>query len=132
MNSMPPDWNNDRNLWDAMGKLPENRLPSNFAYMVRQKLKPQAKTVPMKPVLPVSWLSIPLRSLFGGWPAVMAVAVACLALLLVLMRQPEGNAPEVVRKVPQPSPVEEVELAQLAQHYELIQDLEVIENLDEL
>ena len=127
MNQIPPDWNEDRTLWEALGRLPQQRPPSNFAYRVHQKLTEKPNAVH-------SWklpgLLLPSLVSFGrGWAAALVAVAACLTLLFTWTHQPVAPSEGVVGLATDNS---EVELAQLAQHYELIQDLEVIENLDEL
>lgn len=126
MKQIPPDWNEDRRLWEALGKVPEYRAPSNFAYRIRQKLA--AESVAKRPwKLP----SFSFPSLVRGWVGGLVTVLACLTLLFTWTRhpQPPSMDMELTDLLPEKT---EVELAQLAQHYELIQDLEVIEKLDEL
>ena len=120
MNTLPPDWNEDRKLWNALGALPRQRPPSNFAWSVRRKL--QAAPAPKTGGWPA------LRTLWRAWTFQVALATACCALgftLWQVARPAVGNGSnENARVVAQ--------LVALNGDLELIQDLDVIEHLDTL
>ncbi len=118
--NLPEDWNEDQKLWDLLGRLPGNRPPSNFSYMVRRKVTGH-DGIPRRPVS--AW------SLFRRWAPSAAAAGACLALVFVFIRPQPKASPETQL---QGYAERQIEPVQLVQNYELIQDLEVIEHLDEL
>jgi hypothetical protein len=126
MTNLPPDWKGDERLWEVLGKAPQTRVPTNFAYMVRQKL---AETKQVKPRQ--SWLHS-LRWLFRG----VGIAAACSIVFMVSLKmsqrsdRPEWQTTQAVVSVDTSDP--KMELAAIAQDYELIQDLEVIQHLDQL
>ncbi len=118
MNTIPPDWNEDRKLWNALGVLPRQRPPSNFAWSVRRKL--QATPVPGSVGLSS------LRALLRSWTFQVSLATACFVLGFVLwqVKQPaaRNGSNENAHLV--------VQLVALNGDLELIQDLDVIEHLD--
>jgi hypothetical protein len=115
MNKPPSDWNEDQELWNLLGKSPKEDAGSNFLYLVRQKLTPEPKHIGSNKRF--SW--------FQGWVGGLSTAAACLLVLAVFLPKSPQNTVSSKR-------IESFELASLAQNYELIQDLEVIEKLDEL
>jgi hypothetical protein len=119
MKDMPSDWKDDQKLWETLGKAPEVRAPSNFTYLVHQKL------LEPSPSRESHW-NFSIGSLLRGWVGGFVTATACFALFLAVT----GNNPLQKSAVAQGSTPEE--MTALVQNYELIQDLEVIENLDKL
>jgi hypothetical protein len=125
MTNLPPDWKGDERLWEVLGKAPETAVPTNFAYMVRQKL---AETKEAKPRQ--SWLNS-LRWLFRG----VGIAAACSIVFMVSLKMSQqSDRPEWQTQavIPMETADPKMELAAIAQDYELIQDLEVIQHLDQL
>jgi hypothetical protein len=121
MNKLPSDWNNDQELWEMLGKVRENRPSTNFRHMVHQKMAPRA--------VHQGWFSV-FPSL--SWVTRFAFAAAtCGILLFAFVLIPEEKR-EIAKRTETSHPAPNVELAQLAQNFELIQDLEVIHNLDNL
>ncbi|MDD2709598.1 MAG: hypothetical protein PHV34_16555 [Verrucomicrobiae bacterium] len=118
MNDMPPDWNEDRRLWEVLRKMPRAKPPSNFNWMVRQKLaREQAPDeVISKPESGYSWI-------FHHWVRIAVPAAACAVILLMGLYLNMGRTA---------NGGEGVEFCLMAQHVEMLQDLEVIENLDQL
>lgn len=123
---MPSDWKGDEQLWKVLGKAPENRVSTNFAYGVRQRLA-ETKEVQPRP----SWTHS-LRWLFRGIGIAAACSIALMLSLNLSKRndKPEGQDPQAVIHVEASDP--KVELAAIAQDYELIQDLDVIRHLHQL
>ena len=117
--NLPEDWSEDQKLWDLLGRLSSNPPPSNFFYMVRRKVTGHERT---------SMRAVSVWSLFRRWVLSAAAAGACLVLALVFVyRLQPTSSPDAQSRTG-----EQIEPIQLVQNYELIQDLEVIEHLDEL
>ena len=124
MNQPHPDWNEDRKLWELLGKVPSQRPPSNFAYSVHQKLQEKTSFTSQKR----TWS---LLSLFRNWSTGLVTVAACFAILFAFIQfpvpqntvSPEGTQARIESSF---------EIVQFAQNFELIQDMEVIENLDSL
>ena len=141
MNTLPPDWDKDKKLWEILGKIRSIRPSSNFAYKVHQKLLEKSGLQRKK-----STSRFQIFSIFRGWAGGFITATACVVLFMVWMESSYFSPPP--EKTPNPSirpsapktsistPVvatieSSAELAQLVQNYELLQDLEAIEHLDE-
>jgi len=132
MNIIPPDWKEDKKLWETLGILPRVRPPTNFTYIVHQKLLVLSKKKGMV-------VSFSIGSLLRGWMGGFLTATACFLLLIPFLRRPQAESTKTLSQVsslqtPSKNSVAltETEVALLAQHYELIQDLDIIEHLDEL
>ena len=126
MDNLPPDWNNDRKLWDALGKAPAQQPPSNFAYLLRQKLAASPATVKRHGFSPFAWLK---TSPFEGFALGLVAVTACVMLMIALTSQPISHSPSArAMMLVSVDP----DFSQAAPHVELIQDLDVIEHLDEL
>ena len=126
----PPDWNDDRKLWDVLGRLRPSPPPSNFLYCIRQKL---ARTNQKSPWTILSWLAPRLDSIVSPGRRIWTLAgvAACLLLVAVILqfRMPQNRLVDYAKDS---NGETVVEISQLAQNYELLQDFEVIEHLDEL
>ncbi len=127
MNTLPPDWNDDRKLWDVLGKTPSQRPPSNFAYMVRKQLDAAPATTKRARFSPFAWLK---ASPFQGFTFGLSAIAACVMLLVFLGPQPAQKTSAVKPITVASNDTED--FTQVAPHVELIQDLDVIEHLDEL
>lgn len=118
----PPDWDQDKKLWELLGKSRPISPASNFLYEIRQKL------VSKKSTIRSSSLLLSFLSWSRGWSAKLVLVAACATILLVFIPRKT-----VLQETSNSSSTKEtVQLVQLAQNYELIQDFEVIENLDKL
>lgn len=111
-----------------LGHLPKKSPSSNFTHMVKQSL-PHVGNASRASRADWSWLG----RLFGP---LSALALACLVALVVIQKQdraaaPSGEMPELLQ-LAENTTREPIEVAHLAQNYELIKDLDVIEHLDEL
>ncbi len=127
MNIIPPDWKEDQKLWEMLGRLPRIKPPSNFAHMIHRKLEKKEVFSRKRE----SFLPVPIQSLFRGWLGGFVTATACFLLLISWIRHsPSPSSPRPSSAVIR-SEKDKVKTAMLAQHYELIQDLEMIEHLDE-
>ncbi len=142
MNLMPPDWKGDEKLWKALESVPREAPGSNFAHMVRQKVASSRARVeePRGSALwgaVKSWIgasdvkisSVGRRSTLRAWAGGVALAAACLTLTLFILQNPR-DASSSGDDLSETNP--RFELAHVACNYELIQDLDVIEHLDEL
>ena len=124
MKTPPPDWHNDHKLWDVLGNAPTERVPSNFAYVVRQKLAAApARSIGRTGFSPFAWLR---ASPFQGFTFGLSAVAACVMLLVFLGPQPTPTKQIII--VSQDG----TDFTQVAPQVELIQDLDVIEHLDEL
>ena len=122
MKHAPSDWNDDQKLWEILGRLRPASPPSNFAWLVRQKLveseKPRRETASAGP---------DAISVFRRRTWALATVTACLFLVAAILQfqMLEHRPFHANGKMT-------VETIQLAQNFELLQDIEVIEHLDEL
>jgi hypothetical protein len=144
MKELPPDWNDSKKLWDVLGQVSVKEPPENFNEMVRQKASLSRKGVVLKkgeeehsgqkekqttPVPKI--LSFP--TILRGWrgATVLAAAAVVVITLILIVRSPKSIS--ITGNPPKTTPLHsEVELAQVANVYELLVDFEVIANLDEL
>jgi len=127
---LPPDWKEDKKLWEILGKIPKGNPGSNFVYMVRQKL---ARKMPI-PSVRLSWFTshLPSFTLPRRWLGGFAIVAVCLMLLAVWSKWPcyEPKVLEVSSSVFEKNELKDS--TQLVQNHEWVQDFEVIEHLDEL
>jgi hypothetical protein len=117
MKPPPDDWKDDRKLWDTLGSLKRLPPPSDFEYQVRQKLDARMASSERSGIS-----RLPSLILLRRWVWGMATAVACLVVAMVVLKS------HVLR----PASNGETEVASIAEHCDMLQDFEVIENLDEL
>jgi len=101
---------------------PTPKTSANFNYQVRKRIEELARA--KRRAHTYGFLD-PIRSFFRSWTGGIAIATACLMVGLVLWQSPRQNQKGYL-------PDEQIELASIAQNFELIQDMDVIEQLDEL
>lgn len=130
MNTPPPDWNDDRRLWDLLDKAPNRKPPSNFAHMVRQRLA--TETAPARRGFsPFAWFR---TSPFQGFAFGLGAVAACVLLMVFFTAgpAPRDGSPRAVQYAANDTGNGNGDFSQAAPDFELIQDMEVIEHLDEL
>ncbi|NUN93031.1 MAG: hypothetical protein HUU04_04530 [Verrucomicrobiae bacterium] len=122
MISLPPDWKDDAALWKALGRLPRAQPSSRFAAEIRARREEarQPSAGPLRRVL-ISlhdWITMPRST--PRWAVAAAAGVACLTLGFFLQTS-VGPAASI-----------RGEGEALARNFDLIQNLDVIEHLDQL
>jgi hypothetical protein len=132
MSTMPPDWDKDQKLWKLLDT-PSPKTSTNFNYLVRRRIDELAKA---KKHSPYSTFFEGIGIFFRSWTGPVAIATACVMIGIVLWHGPKETGKEVQKGITTalliPQKGEPVELAHIAQNFDLIQDMDVIEHLDEL
>lgn len=147
MSEIPQDWNDSKKLWDIMGKTPAKKPSAEFNQVVKQKTslygrmpgfknRVERKAAQIAESRRLRERSVPSKStsVVPIWTIFIVVGVVSLVLTWAgLQSVPSRSSLQKASSSSSPIGFEvPSETFEMAKHYELIRNMDMIERLDEV